>query len=90
MKIHPIDRNYVIIDTPQGSIHVKTTEQGDTEMYWNDHAHLLFKGQHKQKPLLMVDSEEYPTRLALYESETPWFEVMDNRPTAKEPLKWPL
>ena len=37
-----------------------------------DHFMLTIEGGHKQCPTIMIDSDEYPTRLVVKESEKKW------------------
>lgn len=79
MTIRTVDRDHIIIDTPQGSVHVgveltskKGTTTSVTKIYWNDHASITLFGSHKKEPTIFVDSEEYPTNIVVKEPEGPW------------------
>lgn len=74
MKIYPIEKNCVIIDTHNGSIHV-SEEDGKTTIYYNDHARIEISGRHKQHPLILIDSDEWPAFLHIKESEGKWANV---------------
>jgi len=72
MTILPVERDYIIVDIPQGSLHIWITDKNETEISWYDHASITLKGSHKNKPLLILDSDEYPTKLGLHETECKW------------------
>lgn len=73
MIINVMDDECVIVQTPQGSLHVKIDKRWQTtEIYWNDHAKITLQGSHKKNPTLTVDTEEYPTHLQVKMSEGKW------------------
>ena len=66
-----VDEDYVIIDTPAGSFHISCNKE-KTEISMYDHFVMEITGNTKNNPLIHIDSEEYPTRLKISETEHTW------------------
>ena len=60
--------NYLIIKTDNGSFHI-VEKDGVTEISMYDHFNIRIIGQTNNNPLIEIDSEEYPTRLQIKETE---------------------
>jgi 23S rRNA maturation-related 3'-5' exoribonuclease YhaM len=71
VRIFPVDKNCIIIDTPQGSVHVYQ-EENQTKIYYHDHFTMKIRGTHKKTPTIIIDSDEYPTKLIIDETESQW------------------
>ena len=72
MRIMSMVRDYVIMDLPGGhSLHIYEKE-GGFKLYLNDHFHLNVEGTHKKVPTVILDSDEYSTRLKVIETEHKW------------------
>ena len=72
MTIHPVENNCVIIKTPNGDFHVSQEKDGTTHLCMFRHFRLVVHGRTKQNPLVTLDSDEYPTRLCVLDSEDAW------------------
>ncbi len=78
MRIFPSDHNSIIIQTMAGSIHVydkDASESGEVEVHYYDHFSMKIKGTHKHRPTVIIDSDEYPTRLKIEETESKWIRM---------------
>lgn len=71
MNIYPSNNNCIIIRTVVGNIHV-SEEEGKVKIVYYDHVNITIDGDHKQMPFVTIDSDEYPTRLNLLETESKW------------------
>ena len=60
--------NYLIIKTDNGSFHI-VEKDGVTEISMYDHFNIRIIGKVKDNPLIEIDSDEYPTRLHILETE---------------------
>lgn len=58
-----------IVEIGGHHIHLYETDEGDVRIYINDHANLKLKGDPKDRPTLVVDSEEFPTNLDVRDNE---------------------
>jgi len=70
MEIIPV-HHHVIIGTFNGDFHF-AEQEGVTEITFYDHFTLRVEGQHKGVPTVTIDSNEYPTKLVIKETEHPW------------------
>lgn len=76
MRISPNDRNYIIISTTNGQIHV-SEENGITKIVYYDHFNIQIIGKNKREPLIVIDSDEFPTQLHIKETEAKWIAVLE-------------
>ena len=75
MMILPTDHNHVILDTRNGSFHVRETPDGNTVITMYDHFRLTITGKTKRRPRVTLDSDEYDTELCVKQTESPWAAV---------------
>jgi len=76
LQIWPCEKNCVIIDTGNGSFHV-WEKDGKTHILMYDHFRIEVEGKHKGEPKITLDSDEYPTRLEVKETENRWTMVKE-------------
>ncbi len=72
MNIKIINDRYIIIQTGNGQFHFDTEEYGKTKFSLYDHFELTIEGKAKNEPTITIDSDEFPTKLIINNSETPW------------------
>lgn len=71
MRIFRCEKNYIILHTPNGHIHVYE-EKGLTKICYYDHVKIEIEGKHKHQPTMTIDSDEFETYLEVKESESKW------------------
>ena len=59
---------HVIVKAGTHHVHVSQSEKG-TEIYVHDHLHVTVTGEHKDMPLVTVESDEDPTWLKIVDEE---------------------
>ena len=74
MRIRPVSETCVVIETLAGTFPVEIGD-GWVRICMCDHFTLMVMGKHKQVPLVVVDSDEHPTRLEVRETESRWLSV---------------
>lgn len=67
----PHSQDSVSIKIKRHTVHL-TEREDDIEIYLNDHFTLKIRGDHKDGPTVEIDSDEYPTRLVVKETESKW------------------
>jgi len=60
--------NYLMVITDNGSFHI-VEKDGVTEISMYDHFNIRVIGKTTDNPLIEIDSDEYPTRLQIKETE---------------------
>jgi len=88
MKITHSDPDCIIVYTPNGCFHI-TEEQGATRIQMYDHFNMLVTGKHKECPTVVLDTDEFPTRLEIKEIERKWLALRDQadrRKALSDPL----
>lgn len=59
---------YAVVQIGNFYIHLND-EDGDVKIHIKDHANITIKGEPKECPTLVVDSEEFPTQLDVWDTE---------------------
>lgn len=59
---------YAVVEIGNHHIHLNE-EDGDVKIHIKDHANITIKGEPKDNPTLVVDSEEFPTNLEVRDTE---------------------
>jgi hypothetical protein len=75
MRINLSKNDVLAIDTRNGSFFISVAE-GCTNISMYDHFDLEVHGNHKETPLIVLKSEEWPTRLKIEEPESKWLEPL--------------
>ena len=71
MKVRQIEPNCIIVNTCNGNIHV--SERDDkTKITFYDHFNIEISGKSKAIPTVVIDSDEFPTRLKICQTESKW------------------
>lgn len=81
-NIHIQNGNIINMDTCAGSVIVHESD-GKVTVCLYDHFDIEIKGGHKERPVVTIDSNEYPTTLVIRDSESSWIEVRDDRLLSK-------
>lgn len=70
---------HAMIEAAGHWVQVSESEDGNLELYVHDHLNVEVRGDHKDTPLVVVDSDEFQTHLELKDTEGSWTTFRDGR-----------